>query len=228
MVHSGYVAEDEHRKTLAGISTAELAQALATRPDLAEVCVRSDGMLDSVFWPLRPALGAIACVDGVAVRFNGKKLAVEGGIIRRKTGKFPNKLALVGGVVGKNESIENALRRHFKTDLGLDIDFPLDWDHPVCMRQYAPQVDGINRYQFCWDPGKHSYASTHAVVVTSDPKKIALGSTDYGGQEAGGVEWYRPDNCPDESEWSYNMRGTFLEVLAAAMKNKSRLFDGTF
>lgn len=217
MVHSGYDAENEHRNTLAGISTAELAQVLAKRPDLAEVCVRPDGMLDAALWPLRPALGAVACVDGVLVFNDPAHGGIHGGVIRRKTGKFPGKLALVGGVVGKNESIENALRRHFKTDLSLDIGFPLGWDHPVCMRQYAPQVDGINRAQFCWDPGKHSYASTHLVVLAGEYKP-KFGSTDYGGQEAGGIEWFRPDNCPDESEWSYNMRNTFLEVLAKAKK----------
>ena len=200
---------------LSSISTRYLAEELAKRPDLAEACVRPDGMVDPAIWPIRTALGAIPCVDGIAVRMNQDGW-VEGGTIRRRTGKFPGKLAYIGGVVGKFESVEAAMRRHWRTDLGLEIELPMGWQHPVVHRQYASQVDGKNRPDFSWDPGKHSFAPLYMVVITSDPNNITLGSTSYGGQEASGFEWYTAERCPPESEWSYDQREGFLQVVAKA------------
>ncbi len=206
---------------LTKVTTRTLAEALAARADLDSV-VRSDGMLDGVIWPLRPRLGAVACIDGVAVRYHGDAFAVEGGCIRRKSGKFSNKLAYIGGVIGKNESAEAALKRHWRTDLGLEIELPMGWQHPVLLNQYAPQIDGENRPGFLWDPGKHSFAPLYLVIITSDPKNIALGSTEYGGQEAAGFEWYSAENCPPETEWSYNQREGFLAVIEQADLMMSR------
>lgn len=213
----------ELEEFLKGFPAPMIAEILAKRKDL-DKCVLPGGMVEGPIWSIRATLGAVACVDGVAVRLNDKG-EVEGGVIRRRTGQFPDKLAYIGGVVGRYESIEAAMRRHWRTDLGLKIELPLGWSHPVCMRQYAPQVDGKNREGFCWDPKKHSYASTHLVVITSDPKNITLGSTAYGGQEASGFEWYTGKNCPPDSEWSYDMRDGFLEVLAVAKSRSADLFS---
>lgn len=192
---------------LSHVSTRDLARELAARPDLGAI-VRQDGLLDSDVWPLRPKLGPVSCVDGVAIRRN-EKGRLEGGIIRRGTGKFAGKLAFIGGVVALFETIEAALRRHWRTDLGIEIDLPLGWDHPVCMRQYAPG----DRPGFLPDPGKHSYASTHLVFRDSGAETFGTG---IGGQEATGFEWYSRVNCPAEEEWAYGMRSTFLDVLAGA------------
>lgn len=196
---------------LKNISTKDLVATLLERK--IEL-VRSDGMLDGYIWPLRTALGAIACVDGVAIRRIGD--IVEGGVIRRVTGRFPNKLALIGGVVGLYESIDTAMKRHWRTDLGLEIKLPLGWQRPVCMRQYAPQVDSQNRMDFCHDPGKHSYASTHLVKIVSDPRSVTLGATEYGGQEAASFHWYSKETCPPAEEWSYDMHESFLFCLEQA------------
>lgn len=196
--------------SLKDASTLELAQELAKRADL-EMLVNKDGLVNPDIWNLRSKLGAVGCVDGVAIRRNGN--TAEGGVIRRGTSKFAGKLALVGGVIARYESIEDAMKRHWRADLGFEIDLPLGWDCPVCMRQYAPQVNGENRPEFCHDPGKHSYASTHLVVITNgDGAKFG---TKIGGQEATDFLWFTAENCPPEEEWAYNMRDTFLEVLAA-------------
>jgi hypothetical protein len=166
-------------------STLTLATELASRKDLAEKLVRKDGLVNPNLWPLRSALGAISCVD------------------------------VVGGVVALYESMADAMRRHFKTDLNLEIEFPLGPDRPVCMRQYAPQVNGENRKDFCHDPGKHSYAPTHIVRIVGDGSNIRFGEK-IGGQEAMGFEWHTAHSCPPESEWGYNMHGTFLVVLEEA------------
>jgi ADP-ribose pyrophosphatase YjhB (NUDIX family) len=176
--------------------------------------LRPDGLVDPEVWKLRTSLGAIPCVDGVLVRKDNYGL--WGGVIRRQTGRFPNKLALVGGVVGYGESIASAMARHYKTDLGLDVTLPLGWDRPVCMRQYAPDKPQDEDHEFCHDPGKHSYASTHIVKPLGDVSKLSFGTTDLGGQEASGLEWYRIWDAPDDSEWSYDMRHTFIAVMSRA------------
>jgi ADP-ribose pyrophosphatase YjhB (NUDIX family) len=198
-----------HVTELDGTRRKALIQELLTLPLL-----RPDGLVDPDVWALRVALGAIPCVDGVLVR--RAKGGLLGGVIRRKTGRFPNKLALVGGVVAQHESIETALKRHYKTDLGLDIALPMGWDHPACMRQYAPQKDGANLEGFCHDPGKHSYASTHIVAAQGDVADLTFGTTDLGGQEAMGLEWFHLWSTPEDAEWSYDMRPTFIEVMSKA------------
>lgn len=196
------------------ISTRQLAEALARRADLEAACVRSDGLLDPLIWPLRVALGAVACVDGIGVRRRASG-TIEGGIIRRATGRFPGKLSFVGGVVAKYESREAALRRHFGTDLGIEIDFLMGPSQPVEAAQYASQVDGENRRGFGHDPGKHSIADTFLVGIAST-RSMHFGATDYGGQEASGFEWYTIETCPPESDWSYGMRRGFIFALECA------------
>ncbi|KXK08770.1 MAG: hypothetical protein UZ21_OP11001000322 [Microgenomates bacterium OLB22] len=197
------------------VPTDVLVRELVGRSDL----IRQDGLMDPDKWALRPAIGPVACVDAVAIRIERADdfgWRVVGGVIRRNTGRYAGKLALIGGVVARYESIGDALTRHWHADLGLDIELPLGWDHPVCMRQYAPQLDGRNRPDFCHDPGKHSYASTHIVTLSED--QVVDFRSKIGGQEAIGFEWYDAITCPPESEWGYDMRQTFLHVLERAQQ----------
>lgn len=198
---------------LSHVSTRDLAEILARRDDLSKILVRDDGLIDPSLWSLRKSLGAVGCVDGVAVkRIDG---VIHGTVIRRNTGKFSGKLALVGGVVALNESIEAALKRHWKVDLNYDVILPMGWSHPVCLRQYAPKVDGVNLPDFCEDFGKHSYASTHLVIIQNSESDLFMG-VKVGGQEARGLEWYSSVTCPPTQEWAYDMRPTFLEMIKAA------------
>lgn len=180
----------------------------------AERLVGPDGLVQGDIWPLRTKLGAIPCVDGVAVRRNAAG-EIEGGIIRRRTGKFPGKLALIGGVIARYESIEDALKRHWREDLGLLVYLPTGWSRPVRMQQYAPQVDGRNRLSFLHDPGKHSVASTHLVIIDPKSGPVTFGHK-LGGQEAEDFVWLSKETCPGDTEWAYNMRETFLDCLTAA------------
>jgi hypothetical protein len=206
---------------LGDVPTDVLVRELVGRTDL----IRPDGLMDPDKWPLRPATGPVACVDAVAISIEQRlytdwkvsgEWRVSGGVIRRNTGRYAGKLALIGGVVARYESIGDALARHWHADLGLEIGLPLGWDHPVCMRQYAPQRDGVNRTDFCHDPGKHSYASTHIVTLPED--YVVDFKSKIGGQEAIGFEWYDAMTCPPESEWGYDMRQTFLHVLERAQE----------
>lgn len=214
---------------LVGYSTRQLAEILAQRSDLDQL-VQPDGRVSGAVWPLRTKLGAVPCVDGVIVKQDPKTGQLLGGVIRRRTGRFPGKLAIVGGVVGLYQSIEDALKFHYKSDLGIDVELPLGWAHPVCMRQYAPQMDGRNRNGFSHDPGKHSYASTHIVTYAgTHDQQVVFGVKSGDNQaEASGLEWYSLDTLPIEGEWSYDMSHTFVEVMLAAHRARAQGYGYRF
>lgn len=206
----GEFVDGDVDKCLEGISTPELARALSRRSDLASI-LRDDGLISPECYPLRTALGTVGTIDCVAIHVeNG---TIYGGIIRRKTGqKFAGLLALVGGIVARYENITDAIKRHWKQDLGLDVEPLLGWDWPIAAHQYAPQIDGSNREGFGEDPSKHSFGPDYAVIINGDRHAVKLGEK-LGGQEAFGLEWYSAENCPPESDWGYDMRRQFLVIL---------------
>ena len=199
-------------ENLKSYSTEDLILELRSR-----TLINEDGLVAPEVYTLLTSLGARPCVDGVALRRN-EAGELEGSVIRRKSGKFPGKLALVGGNIALKESIEHALRRHYRTDLGVEIEFPIGWDQCAYLAQYAPKQDGANLPAFSEDPTKHSVASTHIVRITSDLNSLVFGKTTYGGQEAMGLEWYTLKDVPPEGDWSYNMRDLFIKVLTKAQK----------
>ena len=193
---------------LSTISTRQLAVELAKRPDLPTL-VRPDGLLDPEIWPIRPALGAITCVDSIAVK--RRHSCVYGAVIRRNTGKFSSRLAFIGGVVAKYESYDKAVERHWRDDLNLRVNLLTRWKYPLCAQQYAPQIDLVNQLGFCEDPGKHATAINYAVLIENE-HELRFG-TKIGGQEACALEWHSEETCPPEEEWGYNARTPFLELL---------------
>jgi ADP-ribose pyrophosphatase YjhB (NUDIX family) len=173
--------------------------------------VRPDGLLDPEVYKLRAAIGAISCVDGVLIRRTA--IGLEGGVIRRGTGRFAGKLALVGGVVALYENARDAIRRHYRDDLGFDVEPATEW----CLsRDYAPQQEGENRPGFCHDPGKHSAAKTFIMKAQGDVDNPVFGKTLLGGQEATRFEWFHPTNTPEPEHWAYDMHPTFIEVMRMA------------
>lgn len=198
---------------LSSVSTRALAEELAGRTDL-DTLLREDGLLPGTIWPLRKSLGVIACTDSFAVRKTCKGL--EGGVIRRGTGPYAGKFALIGGVVAFGETIEDAIRRHWRTDLGVEIVLPFGWRTPIEIAQYAPQVHGVNRPEFGDEPTKHAVASTHLVeIVGGDSAVIQYGEND-GGQEARELCWFSLENIPANEEWGYDMGSVFRRCMALA------------
>lgn len=193
------------------VSTLELARVLAVRPDL-ETLLREDGLLPKAIWSLRKSLGVVACADSFAVR--RKDGVWEGGVIRRGTGPYAGKLALIGGVVALGETVEEALRRHWRTDLGVEITLPIGWRTPLEIAQYAPKVNGSNRPDFGDEPTKHALASTHLVeIVGGDSARLHFGEND-GGQEACDLCWFSLENIPAYEEWGYDMGPVFRRCMA--------------
>lgn len=179
--------------------TEALTAELATRSDLFD----ERGRLGDGAFSLADTLGTRVCVDGAPVRLvddpgseHNRRLELMA--IQRGTGPYAGSLCLVGGGVrrvnedGHPESTEEALRRHFRTDLGYEIE-PLEgWDRPHHWAQdMRPDDEGEVRPDFTPNPASgHLVAVRFIVTVTDGEQEPAFGSTDVGGQEAVGVQWF--------------------------------------
>lgn len=190
------------------ISTKELAAELTNRVDL----FNEDGFLSSdELYRLRCKLGAVICVDSVPVRKRADG-TIEAMAIKRKTGPYAGKLCLVGGTVKKGDSIEESARGHFKTDLGVDIDFLTLWDKPACLHQLA---NGSLKTDFAPDPTKdHVIALVYLVSLKGE--KFIFGATPHGGQEVEDIFWFSLDNMPLPEEFGYNNSVVFRKCLLLA------------
>lgn len=217
---------------LSQIPTERLAQELARRSDLRN----DDGLLTPDIFRLRAKLGPIVCTDGIPMRqVNG---VIEGGIIRRNTGPYRGTFSIIGGVIGYGETIENALRRHFRTDIGMEIEFlnPLGIASPAGIFQYhgpksrrinspalpldiKPRGKGgeINEHPpFLPEPTKHAVALTYLVTIPESAKPV-FGSSPFG-QEASEFVWHSLETCPPEQEFGYGTHNVFLECMSEAAK----------
>lgn len=191
---------------ISGVSTEALAAELATRDDL----FGADGRLGDGAFKLADTLGTRVCVDGAPVRLvddsdSDHHRRLELMAIRRGTGPYAGNLCLVGGGVrrvkedGQPESFEEALGRHFRTDLGWEIE-PLEgWERPHHLAQdMRPDDDGEVQPGFTPNPASgHLVAARFIVKVTDGEQEPTFGSTDVGGQEAVGVQWFSQQDMDD-------------------------------
>ena len=194
------------------ISAEELASELLQRTDLFD----KDGFLKGdALYKLRCKLGAVVCVDSAPVRKRDDGV-IEVMAIKRKTGSYAGKLCLVGGLVKKDSSLEESIRLHFKTDLGLEIDFVTPWDKPACIHQgMRPLSNGGLKVDFIPDPTKdHVIAPVYLVKLKSE--KFNFGISPYGGQEVEGVVWFSLEEMPDREEFGYQHDIVFKKCLLLA------------
>lgn len=190
------------------ISTEALAAELASRTDLADAA----GVMPLSIYQLIEKLSPIPYIDGVAVRrSNG---VAEGMLIRRGTRRFAGRLCSIGGRIRRLESIEQALRRQFRTDVGCEIELLVPWNKPVDILQCVPVKEGETPPpDFGPEIGRHCTSQYYPVRLIGEPK---FGNTNFGGQEAAAVEWYRADNLPVEDEFGYGQRSKILSCIRAA------------
>ncbi len=197
---------------LKNIPTEALARELAGRTDLRS----PDGLLTPDVFHLRTEIGAIPCTDAVPIRLRDG--IIEGAVIRRGIGAYTGKFAVIGGVIAYGESIEQALRRHFRTDLGVEISWldPEGWHRPMLTVQYKKfdRSAGMDQ-DFNHETSKHAVALTYLVTLASEI--VRFGTTRYG-QEATEMQWFSTVTCPPEDEFGYDTRRTFLTCLAEAEK----------
>jgi ADP-ribose pyrophosphatase YjhB (NUDIX family) len=192
---------------LKDISSNDLVTELLTRQDLLD---KNDALILPLY-QLFSKYGVFPCVDGVAVRLNSGE--IEAMAIRRGTGAEKGKLCSVGGRIKRNETIEECLRRHFKMDVGCEIEMLVPWDRPVDALQCAPIVEVGSNTDFGPEYGKHTISLYYPVLLIGEP---TFGATAHGGQEATSVEWYTLKNLPSREEFGYNQRPKFVACLEAA------------
>lgn len=198
------------KNELSGISTEALAAELSTRKDL----VGSGGFLSNAAYSLSTELCIMPCVDGIAIRRRNDK--IEALAIRRNTGPFTNKLCSIGGRILFEESYEQALRRHFKTDLDVKIEFLTPWDQPATVYQFMrPLNDGGVLPDFGVEISRrHCITSVYIVKLQTDA--LSFGSSKMGLQEVQGVEWFSVDNIPPPHEFGYGQDVYFRKCLELA------------
>jgi len=184
------------------------------------------GFLSKMAFALADFLAPRVCVDGIAVRRNAKR-EIECMAIRRNTGPYAGKLCLVGGGVGKlkengtwmPESREEALRRHFKTDLGFEIEPVESWTRPAYAAQDMRPVNGVVKNGFTPNPdSRHLVADRFLVRITNYESAPIFGKTDVGGQEASGIHWFTRAQMPAPEEFGYGHHETYRESFLIAEK----------
>lgn len=207
------------------VSTAALLTELRGRQS---ELLDDQGMLVDGAYELADFMSIRVCVDGAPARIN-EDGETEMMAILRNTGRYAGKLCLVGGGVGRvkqsgewvPESIEQALRRHFATDLGYEIN-PLEgWDKPHFVAQdMRPDADGNILPGFM-----PNFASRHLIAVrfivglenvgNAGP---VFGSTERGGQEAAGVQWFTQEQMPSADSFGYNHGVTYDAMFPTAQR----------
>lgn len=212
-IYNAIIKDMEFSKNmnLAEFSTQTLAQELIARNDFFE---EGGLILKPEFYKLFTEMGVIFCVDGIAIRKSSA--GIEAMAIRRNTGAYQGKLCSVGGRVHIEEDIEAALRRHFRVDVGHEIELTTPWDKPAGFFQFMrPRADGTVAENFGTEPSRRHAVSVLYLVRLDDGAPV-FGSTAHGGQEASGVEWFTLENMPHEEEFGYGQGVYFRKCLELA------------
>lgn len=199
---------------LQGISVEKLLEEIMRRP---QEMMNEKGFLGKIAFQLADFLAIRICVDGIPARRNAQG-EIELMAICRNTGPYAGKFCLIGGGVGKMkengewmpESIEEALRRHFRTDLGFEIEPVESWERPSYLAQDMRPIDGVVKEGFTPNPdSRHLIAMRFIVRITNYENAPVFGRTDIGGQEASGVRWFTEAQMPQPEEFGYGHHRTY-------------------
>lgn len=208
---------------LQGIPVDELLEEVMKRP---HEMVNERGFLSELSFKLADFLAIRVCVDGIPARRNAQG-EIEFMAIRRNTGPYAGKLCLIGGGVGKvkengiwvPESVEEALRRHFRTDLGFEIEPVESWERPSYLAQDMRPIDGAVKKGFTPNPdSRHLIAARFLVRITNYETAPVFGKTEVGGQEASGIRWFTEAQMPSPEEFGYGHHRTYQACFPIAEK----------
>ena len=185
--------------------------------------VREDEKLRS-FWPdevygLMTEISVIPCVDCLLVRQDQGKFP-ELGFSIRNTGFYAGKKWMAaGGRINRGESLSGALKRHVKTDLGLEIRLApgLEWNVPILVSQHGPEVFDLDAGEYAGDErSKFCVSATYLVVAVGE--NVVLGEK-AGGQESAGLVWYAANALPPDEDIAYGGQTTIRRLAAWAIAN---------
>ena len=192
---------------LKDFSTEELARELLGR-DVREA---GGGFIAPVFKLIEKSV-PLLCTDGIALRKNGS--AYEAMAILRGTGRYAGCYCSVGGRVFYRESLEGAMRRHFRTDVGAEIRMLRPWNRPLTMAQWVPVAVGEEPPpDFGPEERKHSVSLYFPVMLKGEVGNFGQG---HGGQEVKSVEWFTLDKLPPRYRWGFDQRQFFVTALEEA------------
>lgn len=192
------------------VPTTELANELLNRTDIND----SRGGLITPLFRLVEKVMPIMCTDGIALRWNEED-GYQVLAIVRGTGRYRGKFCSLGGRILRNESVEQALRRHWKTGLGAEIKFLRPWYEPIRIGQWVPVAEGEEPPpDFGPESTKHALCAYHAITLDG---VIGQFGQNHAGQEVMGVRWFSLDTLPeDENAFGYGQRQFFKICLEAA------------
>lgn len=207
---------------LSRVPVSELLTEALTRPN---EMIDEAGFLSDEAFRLADLLGIRYCVDGIPVRLN-EDSEIEAMAIRRNTGPNKDKWTAIGGGVARvmsntgvwlPESMGEALERHFKTDLGAEIELITDTLHPQLIIEQMRAVDGTLRPGFEDNPTtRHCIASRYLVRLADPDFSPVFGATNVGGQEASGIKWFTKSTIPPSQDFGYMHDETYQEMFGHA------------
>ena len=183
---------------LSEVTVEELLAALLMRT--GELLKERNWLIPAMF-KLRGATGPVICIDGIPWRHNDDG-EVELMALQRCTGPFPEKLVLIGGTINKNESLQNALERHFRDDFGVEIEMS---EEPFCMSQY--RRDGPDS-QWMQDPGKDHVVSPVYFVQIKQKTPIQSLQGDL-------VKWFSKETMPPDKDFGYATERLYYKAFAS-------------
>lgn len=203
------------------ISVDELLGEVMRRP---HELMNEKGFLSKMAFALADFLAIRVCVDGIAARRNDRR-EIELMAILRNTGPYAGKFCLVGGGIGRvkedgtfvPESVEEALRRHFMTDLGFVIRPVESWTRPSYLAQDMRPVEGVVKKGFTPNPdSRHLIALRYLVEIVNYERAPIFGRTEVGGQEAASIHWFTAATMPAPESFGYGHHETYLACFTPA------------
>ncbi|MGE5456986.1 MAG: DUF4916 domain-containing protein [Methanococcaceae archaeon] len=136
----------------------------------------------------------ICCVDILPLRLSGdKKINIESvGLIFRDTPHQGKRWCLVGGRLGRNEKIIDAISRELYDALGKEIIFSLNEN---LQPNYVAEYFSIPRDKAAYDPRQHAIGLTFCIPVSGSviPQREAL---DF--------NWFKISDLPSADEFGFD------------------------
>ena len=160
--------------------------------------------LDSVKWREIQESVPIVCVDILPVQLLRDDFKTIGavGLIMRETPHQGQRWCLIGGRLGRNESLHDAIIREIRDALGNDLYFTVKEDiQPDFVAEYFT-VPGDN---VCFDPRQHAIGLTFCIPITGNIHPQG---------EAILFEWFNTFQLPPNKDFGFDQD----RVVAACLK----------
>ena len=160
--------------------------------------------LDLSKWREIQELVPIACVDILPIQLlsGDSKTIGAVGLIMRETPHQGQRWCLIGGRLGRNESLHDAIRREISDALGNDLSFTAKED---IQPDFVAEYFSVPRNNRGFDPRQHAIGLTFCVPITG---KI------HPQGEAILFEWFNCFQLPPQEEFGFDQD----RVVAACLK----------